>query len=129
MARQCIIIDDNKFDRLISKKIIEMSGLEFEVVEFVTGKEAFEHLAQYGKGLGRTVILLDLNMPEMSGYEFLEKLQATFPEKILAEWSVVIITSSTRQEDLDRCFAFPYVFDYVQKPFSQEKMDRVLEKI
>ncbi len=70
MPKQCLVVDDSKIVRIMARKIIEEIGLEVREAE--NGQEAFDACSD----LMPDVILLDWNMPVMSGIDFLKKLRA-----------------------------------------------------
>ncbi|MFN4152436.1 MAG: response regulator, partial [Candidatus Sericytochromatia bacterium] len=70
--KKIIVIDDDPVINFICKKFIQHLAPEIEVIGFTNPIEAFNYLKKYNKK-ENFPILLDLNMPEMSGWEFLDK--------------------------------------------------------
>ncbi len=121
------IVDDNKFDRLICSKILLRICSEVDIQEFQTGKEILDHLFETENDGEPLLILLDLNMPEMNGYEFLEAIKGDPLMNLrMRRVDIVIVTSSTRNEDRERAMAFPYVEGFLQKPLMIPQMQELL---
>lgn len=128
--KECAIVDDNKFDRLICRKIINKINEGIELKEFQTGKEILDFLHESDALNDQTLILLDLNMPEMNGYEFLEALDRdTQLNGKRDRIGIVIITSSTRNEDKDRAMGFKKVIGFLQKPILKQHLESLFEQM
>lgn len=84
------IVDDDPIYQIIANKIVQRSAMFSEVTTFKNGKEAIDtvHLALESKNTIPDIILLDINMPVMDGWEFMEELSAVKP-KIEKEFSVL----------------------------------------
>ncbi|MFA5950116.1 MAG: response regulator [Hyphomicrobium sp.] len=117
--KQALVVDDSAFIRKIAKQILE--GMHFEVAEAKDGSQALEHCQRTLPEL----ILLDWNMPIMSGLEFLTKLRK-MPRG--DEPRVVFCTTeNTREKILVALEAG--ATEYVMKPFDQEIIRTKLEQI
>lgn len=110
-----LVVDDSEIDRyIICRQLTEMENLD--VVEKVDGLKAFEYL----KGCLEEqtelpkVVILDINMPIMGGFEFLQKIAKDF-EYDLIDTSIFMHSSSDRAEDLARAKKFSSVKGYLLK--------------
>ena len=70
------------------------------------------------------VIFLDINMPRMNGFEFLESATREFGDSF-ARMFVVMLTTSKNPQDEERAWSYPAVRDFIDKPLSVEKVERV----
>jgi len=114
-----ILVDDQSITNFITRKLLEIEGVEIPVEDFTNPIEALAHVNENEE----MFILLDLNMPEMSGWEFLEHLNTNkFPPK------VVILTSSTSELDQERAKKYSFVLDYLIKPLKQQVVAELLRK-
>jgi CheY-like chemotaxis protein len=91
------------------------------------------HDGRFAADLGphppRTLVLLDINMPIMSGFEFLEKIQTEAPAAAADLVVVVMLTSSAFFGDRERALAYPIVEGYIEKPISDGKLQSILERL
>jgi two-component system response regulator len=91
-----LLVEDNHDHLRLTKKILERSGLKADVLVARDGKEALSLLQGLEEGQVPHLVLLDLNMPKVSGREVLRTMKA---DPRLANVPVVVISSSNREED------------------------------
>jgi CheY-like chemotaxis protein len=118
-----VMIDDNPVQHLIMQRMFERCDLFPDVAHALDGRTIIEFLQEYRTNTEElpNVILLDLHMPEFSGWDFLaefERLYWSF-KKII---SVYIISSSVAPEDRARARQYPFVKDFLTKPISAERL-------
>ena len=90
---------------------------------FSEGQKALDYLDTEAKTFGNFFILLDLNMPGMNGWEFLEATKnKAYGEKL----NVVIVTSSLFKDDLKKADNFPQVIGYFQKSLSVQEFKDII---
>jgi two-component system, chemotaxis family, chemotaxis protein CheY len=117
--KQALVVDDSAFIRKIAKQILE--GMEFEVSEAKDGAQALEHCEKTLPEL----ILLDWNMPVMSGLDFLTRLRK-MPRG--DEPQVVFCTTENTKEKI-LCALEAGATEYIMKPFDQDIIRTKLEQI
>jgi two-component system chemotaxis response regulator CheY len=122
MAVNLLLVDDSATVRSIIAKTMRMAGVDIgELYEASNGKEALNVLKDHWIDL----ILTDINMPEMDGVEFIERLKQ---DDLLKSIPVVVVStegSATRVEELIR----KGVRAYVRKPFTPEKLREVVDNV
>ena len=116
------LIDDNTIDLLISRKLLLKYDATLEVIEFSQANEAVVALQDEQQNLP-DLILLDLNMPGMSGWDFLEAIQKIDrqPKRIY------ILTSSLDERDRLMAAKYPMVKGYITKPLNNPSISQALE--
>ncbi|MDT0689749.1 response regulator [Salegentibacter sp. F188] len=126
----CIIDDDKIYVNLV-KKIIEIKQLSENLLIYKNGKEAldyFEHiLGNMTEDRLPEIIFLDLNMPVMDGWEFLNefiKIKNYFNKKI----TLYVVSSSIDPRDLERAKSINLVTDYLIKPIELKKFEKIFER-
>ena len=122
-----LLIDDNDIDNFINERMITTSGFASKVIVKNSAEGALEYLRSAAAGEASQlpeIIFLDLNMPVMDGFGFLEaydKLDAAVKERC----HVVVLSSSISSEDINRASTNPYVTRYVNKPLSEKYLDAI----
>ena len=119
-------IDDNQIDRYICGTIVEKFNFAKKVIEFDMATKALEYLSEnlhIPENIPQ-IIFLDINMPVMSGFDFLNEI-SKFPIIIQKTCCIVMLTSSVNPDDLDRAKNNAIVKDYITKPLNKEKLDDV----
>ena len=125
----CIVDDDNVFQLLI-RIIAEKTELVQRIEIFSNGKEAIEFLNSVRNHASDIpeMILLDLNMPVMDGWEFLEEFALLKP-KLDKKISIYIVSSSIDPTDIEKASNMKDVTDYVIKPVTREKLINLLNTL
>lgn len=124
------IIDDDPIFIYGTKRIMNEVGFSDNIIVYNNGQDAIDGLnemTENGEDLP-PVIFLDLNMPIMNGWEFLEDF-VKIPNHNREKVTVYIISSSIDPRDLERIKNYKVVNNYILKPLSPEDLHSVLEKI
>jgi CheY-like chemotaxis protein len=116
-----LLVEDDEITNFLSETILSALGIT-SVFATLNGMEGLTYLTQDCPDL----ILLDIAMPVMDGFEFLEEKQKT---GACPASKVAMLTSSIRKTDQDKASAFPEVIDYLEKPLSPEKVQKLLAKL
>lgn len=116
--RTVLVVDDNDADLLYVRIVLEAAGVADRVLTFGTAQEALAHLAG-ADGSQADLVLLDLNMPEMDGFGFLEAYGPML-ETGPAHAGVVVLTSSPDPADRRRAHAHACVRGYLVKPLDTQ---------
>ena len=114
-----LIVEDNETDVLCLKKAFEKSGIGKAIVTASNGEEALAYLKGNLPEQDQRIpnlILLDLNMPIMNGFEFLEEVKSDAKLKAIP---VVVLTSSTSSMDMNDSYN-SNVAGYIEKPMDPE---------
>jgi len=117
MTKKLLIVDDDPLFRFIAKRLVSHSFPEKEIQEFENGKEACQFLRSHKGEIEHAQIFLDINMPIMNGWEFLEACSIEVDKPDL---DIYIITSSVDESDKVKAKSFPIVKDLVEKPLSKD---------
>ncbi|MGB0177074.1 MAG: response regulator [Owenweeksia sp.] len=117
-----LLIDDNPIDLLVNEKVIVNISNNNEVIKKQSGPEALEYLRQNSNDLP-DVILLDIKMPLMNGFEFLEALEAENVDS-LKKIKVYMVSSSIDPLDLKRSEESPYITAFLEKPLQRATLEK-----
>jgi CheY-like chemotaxis protein len=128
-----LLVEDNEITNIFNKRMIEKSEKVNVIHVAENGQEALDYLLNNGKYIGTKhlfplpdLILLDINMPIMDGWDFMEafeQLQLTNKETI----TVVMLTTSPNPDDEKKAFSYPTVKYYMRKPLTPEELINILE--
>jgi CheY-like chemotaxis protein len=121
-----MVIDDTLIDQFVAERMIKLYGFSENVIVFDSGLKALEYFSR--KDLMDEdipqVIFLDIRMPEMDGFEFLEDY-AKLSEELKSKMKVVMLTSSLDKNDLDRGLKNPYVMHFLNKPLDEDQLTKL----
>ena len=120
-----LLIDDEQVDQILYKMVIDESGLVQSLMSFRYAQEALDYLQKPDRP-EIDVIFLDINMPRMTGFEFLEAATVALGDSF-AKIVVVMLTTSMNPDDEERARKFPVVKEYIHKPLQKEHLDRVVQ--
>ena len=117
------LVDDDELFHLIHNRFIRQYQPDAEITSFVDPREALQVIGEKAEDPQPTVLLLDVNMPYLSGWEWL----AAFSPKAGPACTVriYILSSSDSPQDRDRLRDYPFVRGYLVKPLSKEALERV----
>ncbi len=124
------IVDDDKLFAFITKKAIESTNLVEQIRIFGNGLEAITFLMDSINNHEPLpdIILLDLNMPIMDGWQFLEEF-IVLPPRLNKKILVYVVSSSIAEQDIERAKALSSVSDFIVKPVSKDKILHVLKNL
>lgn len=123
IVKKVLLVDDDKVTNLLHTRLINRTGL-VETVDVVTdGIAALEYLNEMHStnGVQPELIFLDINMPRMNGFEFLQAY-ADLPEIPRDQQIVVMLSTSLLQSDHDRAEADPNVYKFANKPINPDQI-------
>ncbi|MGB0167235.1 MAG: response regulator [Luteibaculum sp.] len=124
MKPQIVLIDDDRLVNFINTNLIKKEFPEFEIIEFTNPQDGLKYL----KDLPCTknhIVLLDINMPVLNGWQFLERL-----EKEREEFQGVIhmLSSSISPSDIAKAKEAPLVKSFISKPLKKEHFEIIFSE-
>lgn len=123
------IIDDDAIYQTIINKLIQKSGVFSTHSSFMNGKEAITSLntiLEIHEEYIPDIILLDINMPIMDGWEFMEEIKR-IKSKINKQIIIYIVSSSIAIEDRNKSKTFKDIIGYIPKPISIEDLIAIVQ--
>ena len=133
MLDQILCIDDDPITLMLCKKVIIKSSFSNKIITAQNGEEALSYFNtfRYTKNKPNEhpqLIFLDLNMPVMGGWEFLDY----FNSQEFSEFKtikVVVLSSTIDPEDLEKAKQYPMVIDFLSKPITRSMLEYLKNKI
>lgn len=121
--QKVMIVDDAKIDRFLAEKVISKHCFAAQVVSVESAKRALNYLTDHisDETALPDLIFLDINMPEMDGFQFLAEYKK-LPENIKRKCIIVMLSSSLHPEDKELALQSPYVCQFLNKPLTRQKL-------
>lgn len=115
---EIVLVDDSEMDILLTKQILKHFISSEKVKSYSDSIEALEYFNSCSiENSLPELIILDINMPGMSGFDILEAID-TYPKEVTKKTRIIMISSSDDEEDIQRSTRFPKVVKYIVKPVS-----------
>lgn len=124
--KKVLLIDDDEIVNSINKVIIQHAKFADEIVTETFAADAITYIKNLSKDDLPRAIFLDVNMPEMNGWDFVEEY-----EKIgisTNDVTIIMLTSSINPRDQKRALSMNYIKAFVSKPLSPELLNSIYEE-
>ena len=122
--KRILLVDDDQITNFLNENLLRESNITEDIQIANDGQEALDYVKKYclenniSDQLCCDLILLDLNMPVMDGFEFLEKFNEL---KLKENISIILLTTSSNERDLERAKNFN-ITGYINKPLTETKI-------
>jgi len=121
-----LLIDDDEPTNFLNKLTLEQAGCARQIRVAPSGQAALDYLrGNQTEFLRPDLIFLDINMPAMDGWEFLEKYRE-LPQEKKEDTVLIMLTTSLNPDDEKRTLAIPEVSGFEHKPLNQARLARLL---
>jgi CheY-like chemotaxis protein len=123
------LIDDDTLTNFLNQTIIRRVGYNNEIQAFekpAFALDALQQLTSANDAPFPEMILLDVNMPQMNGWDFLEEYEK-LPLQAIAKTKVYIVSSSINNRDIEKSKTYKTVSGFISKPLDTEKMNEILK--
>ncbi|GAA4306982.1 response regulator [Nibribacter koreensis] len=126
MLKKVVLIDDDEIALMLCELVIEQNDFTQEVVKLANGKQGLDFFENQATGLQQgggketpSLVFLDLNMPIMNGWDFLDGFSENY-QTLFPETRVVVLSSTVDPQDFVRAKQYGFVADFLNKPLSDE---------
>ncbi len=129
-VQRVMVVDDDEINNFLCRKVIGIYNANTEVNTFIEAKTALEYLKEKRSTPHALpdLIMLDINMPIVSGWEFLEAYQA-LTSSIEKDIYIAILSSSVYQKDREKASAHSSIRSYVSKPLTLESYKQLMDNL
>jgi len=123
-----MLIDDDQNDNFFHEREIKKTNLSIDVITKNSAIDALEYLKskKEDKNIQPNLIFLDINMPQMNGWEFLQEYDQ-LDEEIKDRKIIIMLTSSKNPDEIARAMTFRSVSDFISKPLTKEKLEDIIK--
>ncbi|MFT4756983.1 MAG: CheY-like chemotaxis protein [Vicingaceae bacterium] len=128
---EILLIDDSKGANALNKRLLQEMGVGKKITTLLNGQLALEYLVTKdvnGQCPCPDIIFLDINMPVMDGYKFLEEYELLKPNQKLNK-VIVMLTTSTSEFDIVRANINVEVNNYQIKPLTEDKVFEIINQV
>jgi CheY-like chemotaxis protein len=121
-----LIVDDDFIYRKISSKMLNLIEPSLQIEECANGEIGLAALKSQSDLSQKTIVLLDINMPILDGWGFLEEVEKQrFYE--IPRLEIYLVTSSTDQSDILKAGKYSFLKGFIHKPLSKENIEKILQ--
>jgi CheY-like chemotaxis protein len=132
MLETILCVDDDPITLMLCKMVITKAMFSNEIATAKNGEEALIYFDTFKKSNSNNskpqLIFLDLNMPVMGGWEFLDSFNTT-EYSDYHNTKIIILSSTIDPEDLEKSKKYPMVIDFLSKPISKKMLEYLKDKI
>jgi len=121
-----LLIDDNEFDNYYHEKVIQNNNIAENIVIKSSGADAIAYLKSLTADAFPELILLDINMPGMNGWDVLDEYEKMGISGDRTK--VIMLTTSIDPDDEKKARSYAFVFDFIIKPLSDETLIESISK-
>lgn len=127
-----LLVDDNEATNLLNRRIIERSGITAAIKVAKNGEEAL-HYFERARGAERSecpfpdLVLLDINMPRMNGWEFLDAFRS-YKYHLPQQTVIYILTTSPNPDDVVKSETYTEVAGFLEKPLTRTMMQTIVDR-
>ena len=122
LVEKTMLIDDSEIDLFIHRRFLELCNFSRELITYRSAEIALDALRNLDGQPPPNVIFLDLNMPVVDGFSFLN-LFSELPEKTRKNSRIVVLTSSNSVTDREQVFLYKNVVQMITKPMKQSDIE------
>ncbi|TDS15202.1 response regulator receiver domain-containing protein [Maribacter caenipelagi] len=125
-----LLVDDDDASNFLHSIFINKLDMDVNINSALNGQEAIDFIL--GKGQEQLelpcMVMLDLRMPVMDGWQFMNAYEELVPKKLKEQITIVLVTISDNKEDKERAVNNKYIADFAQKPLSDETFKALIQK-
>lgn len=128
--KSILLVDDDEASNFLHSIFINKLELGVDVNAALNGQEALDFILDKGvdKLAMPCMVMLDLRMPVVDGWKFMEMYEEQVPQELKEQMVIVLVTISDNADDKAKAIANPYIADFSQKPLSDSTFRKLINK-
>src|SRR5262245_33032413 len=119
-----MIVDDNELDSFVLKNVLSANSFTSETLMMPDGRSALDYLKANNNDRLPRIIFLDIMMPGMDGFEFLEHFEK-LPQEVRDKCRIILISTSESFKDLNRANKNRFVYRFLNKPITEAMLNAI----
>lgn len=134
MLNKILCVDDDQITLMLCKKVIERATFANEIITLQNGEEAFNYFKDLSVTINNKIevdypklVFLDLNMPIMDGWEFLDSYLENKYHDVFST-NFIVLSSTIDPLDYIKSKTYPFVIDFIAKPITKEILEVLKER-
>lgn len=127
-----LCVDDDSITIMLSKMVLTRAAYAKEIATATNGEEALQYLDNLIDTKSTSaprLIFLDLNMPIMGGWEFLDAFSQAKYREAFPDCKVIVLSSTIDPKDIEKSKSYDMVLDFMPKPISKELLEAVSQRL
>ncbi|RYY07611.1 MAG: response regulator [Sphingobacteriaceae bacterium] len=123
-----IIIDDSKEDCYLIKTRLKSLDPDVNVITFFSAQKAYDYINSESLNFqaAKNIIILDIYMPVMTGFEFVEEFE-NLPEEVQNKYTICALTSSISKSNMEKIISYKSVNSFLEKPIKTEDLLKLIK--
>jgi CheY-like chemotaxis protein len=124
-----LLVDDSEIDNLVNRRLIQLTHFASDIITTSNGEDALHFLKEECASAAHApdFIFLDMNLPMMSGYDFIEEFKK-LPDYIRNKTKIIVLSVFQKQEKLNKVLAYDFVAGQLEKPLGQQALKELAKK-
>ena len=132
MIKKILCVDDDPITLMLYEMVIAKASLSETVIAAKNGQEALEYydnLKSEQEEDFPELIFLDLNMPVMGGWEFLDNFIEPTYSPFNKKTKIIVLSSTIDPQDIEKVKNYPIIIDFISKPVTKEMLEKLKERL
>jgi CheY-like chemotaxis protein len=122
------LIDDDQLSNYLTQNLLRVEGFTSSIYTFASAEEALDTLLQYPPAEMPELVFLDLNMPLMNGWQFLDALKP-YENQLRGRCHIFVLTSSLALADMEKAKTYDLVSGLIHKPIDSKEIQSIRSQL
>lgn len=130
MINKIFCVDDDPITLMLYKMVISKATLAENIITAKNGQEALDYYDDLAEGeTSPELMFLDLNMPIMGGWEFLDNFTQEKYNRFNHTTKIIVLSSTIDPKDIEMVKKYPIIMDFISKPITKEMLEELKKRL